>query len=318
MFFKNKVLVAVIFINLVFFASYADSIIFPLEFDLYTEPQESANTTNGMLQYNWNENYSSRLDVRYTTSVETLDDIEGYTNAIETVKEKIFEASLYPVKRYFGSRGSDPFVSSLAAGVFYQYTKSDTFAGMFDTNGIMLDEADTGKYFTMENKRKAHFLGPAIAASVKYDIGDYVSFNYEASLSPIYYIILDHSLSYYSDQTSSSFDYSDDNTYSAWSSPFIDQKFYIDVMKKVRLLTKFTYQKINTQQITWNDAGELSDFDDEQDLTTFRVGFEYMSQKFSKSRISGGLYYENTWVKSELNDNTVHDSKWIFSIGAMM
>ena len=89
-------------------------------------------------------------------------------------------------------------------------------------------------------------------------------------------------------------------------------------MKKVRLLTKFTYQKINTQQITWNDAGELSDFDDEQDLTTFRVGFEYMSQKFSKSRISGGLYYENTWVKSDLNDNTVHDSKWIFSIGAMM
>ncbi|MCR5607165.1 MAG: hypothetical protein K6F69_10185, partial [Treponema sp.] len=315
---KKKVLVAVAFINLVFFASYAESFIFPLEFDLYTEPQESANTTNGMLQYNWNESYSSRLDIKYTTDVETLDEIDGYTNAVETVKEKTFEAYLYPLKRYFGSREYDSFVSSVATGLFYQYTTSDTFAGMFDTNGRMLDEVDTGKYFTMENKRKAHFLGPVIAASAKYDIGDYVSFNYEASLSPIYYIILDHSLSYYSDQTSSSFDYSDDNTYSSWSTPFIEQKFYIDLMKRVRLLAKCTYQKINTQQIDWNADGDLSDFDDEQDLTTFRVGFEYMSQKFSKSRISAGLYYENSWVKSEYNDNTVHDSKWIFSIGAMM
>ncbi len=284
-----------------------------LAFDLGTEPEENGNVSYGMIQYGWTDDIASRVDVRYSTTNETSDDIAGYANVVQTEKTNTFEADLLPLVKYFGAENQ----FSLSAGASYQFSHEKTFAGMFDVNGYMLDEGDEGKYFTMESNRNTHIFAPRVGFTAKIPLGKYFLFNFESFLHPLYAIKMKQDMAYHSDQAV--FDYSGENDYFKISSPYIDVKATLDVFEYVRLMSRFSFQRLEFQQMDWaDDWNSLEGKDDTQTITTFRAGLELLSKKGNKARVKGGIYRQMEWNKSTYRDNTESESKWVISFGTEM
>lgn len=283
-----------------------------LYFDIGTEPESSASTTYGLIQYNWNKTYASSFKIKYSSSTETEDEIDGYTNAVEIIKNKTFEADLFPFIFKIGNAKK----FSFNVGLSYQYTNLKDFAGMFDTNGYMLDEGDEGKYFTMDNKKTAHFFAPRIGATGKIPINKYLGLGFEVYANPIYFMYLDQSLNYHSDQTTEPFNYSGENSVKRWSSPFAEAKVYADCFTFARFVTSLSYQRLDFQVMDWSkDFESLVGYDDMQQITTLRFGLELLAGNKKRARVRGGIYYQNEWNKSSYYETTDRKDKWIISIG---
>ena len=282
-----------------------------LQFDLGTEPEENGNVSYGMLQWGWTDNIASRMDIRYSTKNETSDDIEGYANVVQTTKENTFEADLLPIVKYLGNEKN----FSVSLGASYQFSREKAFAGMFDVNGYMLDEVDEGKYFTMENARTTHIIAPRVGFTAKIPFAKYFKFGFESFVHPIYCLSMKQDMAYHSDQTATAFDYSGDNSYFKVSSPYIDAKATLDMFDYVRLMSRVSFQRLDFQQMDWNDNFYgLEGKDDTQTITTFRAGVELLS-KGTKARVRGGLYREMGWNKSTYRDDTETSSRWVISFG---
>ena len=115
------------------------------------------------------------------------------------------------------------------------------------------------------------------------------------------------------------FDYSGENDYFKISSPYIDAKATLDVFEYVRLMSRFSFQRLEFQQMDWaDDWNSLEGKDDTQTITTFRAGLELLSKKGNKARVKGGIYRQMEWNKSTYRDNTESESKWVFSFGTEM
>ena len=285
-----------------------------LSFDLGTEPEENGNASYGMLQWGWTDNIASRMDIRYSTKNETSDDIAGYANVVQTTKENTFEVDLLPFVKYLGNEKN----FSVSLGASYQFSREKVFAGMFDVNGYMLDEGDEGKYFTMENARTTHIIAPRVGFTAKIPFAKYFKFGFESFVHPIYCLSMKQDMSYHSDQTETAFDYSGNNSYFKVSSPYIDAKATLDMFDYVRLMSRVSFQRLDFQQMDWNDNFDgLEGKDDTQTITTFRAGVELLS-KGTKARVRGGLYREMGWNKSTYRDDTETSSRWIISFGTEM
>lgn len=283
-------------------------------FDLGTEPEASASKTFALFQYNWNKTYSSNIKGIYTSATETKDSFEGYGSATIVDKHKEFEVDFLPFIYNFDSTTFSQL--SLSAGVSYQYLFDTTFAGMFDINGIMLDPGDEGKYFTMNNEKKAHIFAPRLGATGKLPIGNNFMLNCDLYVNPIYLLILDQNMRYNSTQTTNKFDYKGSNNINRWSFPYIDLKLYADCFNFVRLVTQVSYQRLDFQQMDWApDFNSLIGYDDVQNITSFRIGLELLAGRVQRARVKGGLYYQNEWNASSYIGQTTHDNKWIICIG---
>jgi len=183
-------------------------------------------------------------------------------------------------------------------------------------NGYMLDEGDEGKYFTMDDEKKAHFFSPRIGFTAKYPLSSSLCVNFEGFINPFYCIVLEQNLSYHSDQTSTPFDYSGKNNVSRFSSPFIETKLSLDMFRFLRLMTRLSYQRLDFQQMDWNsDFDGLEGKDDVQTITKWRGGIELLSVNRKNARIRGGIYREESWNKSSYMGKTQKDGKWVFCIG---
>ena len=283
-------------------------------FDLGTEPEASASKTFALFQYNWNKTYSSNIKGIYSSSTETKDTIEGYGNATIVDKHKEFEVDFLPF--IYNLELGNIRQLSLSAGISYQYLFDTTFAGMFDINGIMLDPGDEGKYFTMNNEKKAHIIAPRLGASGKLPIGDYFMINCDLYVNPVYLLILDQNMRYNSTQTTNKFDYPGSNNLTRLSFPYIDLKVYADCFNFVRLVSQISYQRLDFQQMDWApDFNSLIGYDDIQNITNFRIGLELLAGKKNRARVKGGIYYQNEWNKSSYSGKTEYNSKLILSIG---
>lgn len=283
-----------------------------LYFDIGTEPEESASSTYGFIQYNWIPTFASNFNIKYTTSTKTENEIAGYGDAVQIMNNREFEFDLHPVVILFGNKNR----YSVSIGGSYQYIYEKTFAGMFDVNGYMLDPGDEGKYFTVKNKRTAHLFAPRIGFTAEFSLYRNFVLNFETYANPVYFLMLNQSMSYYSDQTSTVFDYSGDNSISRWTSPYIDAKFSVDIFRFVRLMTSFSYQRLDFQQIDWSEDGRcLKGYDDIQSITKLRFGIELLAGNFRRAKVKGGIYYQNTWNSSTYNDDTSYNGKWTISIG---
>ena len=283
-------------------------------FDLGTEPEVSASTTFGLFQYNWNKQYSSSIKGKYITSTETDDKMEGYGNATVVDKHKEVEIDLLPF--IYNCLIDNKKQLSFSAGASYQYMIDTTFAGMFDVNGIMLDPGDEGKYFTMNNEKKAHIIAPRVGVTGKLSVHKNFVLNCDLYINPVYLLILDQDMKYHSDQTTNKFDYGGTNSVSRVSSPYVDFKFYADCFNFSRLVTQLTYQRLDFQQMNWaSDFNSLTGYDDVQNITNFRIGIELLAGKVSRARVKGGVYYQNEWNVSSYTGKTEHKDKWIICIG---
>lgn len=143
-------------------------------FDFGAEPEASASTTYGFFQYNWSDKYSSNIKIKYSSSTETSDSIDGYASATKIDKSKSVELDLLPFVY------NKPFLKttmSFSFGISYQYIDESSFAGMFDVNGYMLEPDDKGKYFTMSNEKKAHVFAPRLGFNTKLPVCKYLSVN---------------------------------------------------------------------------------------------------------------------------------------------
>lgn len=284
-----------------------------IEFDIGSEPDNNASATYGFFQYNWTKNFSSNIKLRYVSGNSIEDEIEGYTNSILLNKRKEFELDFLPV--VVGLKCD--LNLNLNAGATYQYIFEETFAGMFDTNGYMLDEIDIGKYFTMTNERSAHIFAPRIGVGIKKDINNLIGLNLKFYSNPIYFITLKQSMNYHSDQTTELFDYSGENSFSNWATPYVDIYFSIDLFKFLRCMTQFSYQKLDLQQMDWSeDYLSLSGFDDIQTIMRFRVGIELLAGNVKKARVRAGIYNQTEWNSSSYNMKNLVDNKWIIGIGS--
>ena len=161
-------------------------------FDLGTEPEVSASTTFGLFQYNWNKQYSSSIKGKYITSTETDDKMEGYGNATVVDKHKEVEIDLLPF--IYNCLIDNKKQLSFSAGASYQYMIDTTFAGMFDVNGIMLDPGDEGKYFTMNNEKKAHIIALRVGVTGKLSVHKNFVLNCDLYMNPLYLLILDQNM----------------------------------------------------------------------------------------------------------------------------
>ena len=283
-------------------------------FDLGTEPEASASRTFALFQYNWSDTYSSSIKVIYSTVTETEDSYEGYGNATIVDKHKEAEVDLLPF--IYNYKLQNQAKLSFSVGASYQYIIDTTFAGMFDVNGIMLDPGDEGKYFTMENEKKAHIIAPRVGVSGKLPLHKYFTLNCDLYVNPVYLFILDQNMRYHSNQTTNKFDYGGTNNLTRLSFPYIDLKIYADYFNFARIVTQVSYQRLNFQQMDWApDYNSLIGYDDVQNITNFRVGLELLAGNIKRARVKGGIYYQNEWNTSSYTGQTTHKNKWIISIG---
>lgn len=292
-----------------------------LSFDVGTEPEQEGNVSYGMVQYGWSDEWASRADVRYGTHTDTDGDIPGYGSVVETVQEQTIEVDLLPLVRYFG-RGEENDAGmarefSISAGLSYQYTHRDDFAGMFDINGLMLDPVDEGRYFTMSDEKTAHIFAPRIGFTARVPLAGFCCINFEGFAHPFYYLHLVQDMSYYSAQASTPFDYSGSNSIGRFSSPYFDARLSADILGYVRLLARFTYQRLNFQQMDWAaDLNSLTGYDDVQTKMCFRAGIELLSWNRISARLRAGIFREQSWNKSSYTGETEKDGKWVLSIGS--
>ena len=286
-----------------------------LSFDMGTEPEPTSNVSYGMIQYGWTDSVSSRLDVRYTTGTNDEETIEGYDTAIYSTKHRVFEADILPYVRYFSmDEGGSEFCWSV--GFSMQYSKENEFAGLFDVNGIMLDPGDEGKYFTIKDEKTAFIIAPRLGVSAKIPLTLSVRLNAECFIHPFYYMNLKQNMSYHSDQTTSQFDYSGNNTVTRISSPYISLKLSLDLFNNFRLITLCSYQHLDFQQMDWaNDFNSLVGYDDKQDIFSFRCGLELLSGNAKSARIRGGVYYQIDVNKSSYLNTTTNNNRWIINLG---
>lgn len=286
-------------------------------FDVGAEPEKNGSATAGMLQYDWSDDWASRLDIRYITHVDTHDNQEGYSNVAGTSKYQSFEIDILPAVYMFGKTFADSNYFSISAGFSYQFTHQDDFKGMFDTNGIMLDEGDEGKYFTMKNERSVNLFAPRLGFTTNIPLNSIIAFNFEGFVHPVYYILLFQDMGYHSDQTSTPFDYSGTNKFYGLSSPYLDSKLSFDIFRIVRIMTRFTYQKLVFEQMGWNTNYDgLEGKSDTQDITSWRIGAELLSWNKEHARIRAGVYYVHEWNKSRYLETTEHSEKWVLSLGS--
>lgn len=282
-------------------------------FDIGTEPEASASSTFAFLQYNRNENFGSNIKFIYSTATETESEIAGYTNGTLIQKNNEFELDLLPVVFYFGENKK----FNLSVGVSYQYIYEKVFAGMFDTNGLMLDSIDKGKYFTMDNERSAHIFAPRVGFSSNIPLLESLNLNFQFYANPIYFLNLTQNMKYHSDQTVYSFNYYGDNSVSKWSSPYIDARVALDCSNYVRFVTQLSYQRLDFQQMDWaEDFESLVGYDDVQSITKFRFGLELLAGSKKKARVRGGIYYQGEWSNSSYMNETTMKNKFIISIGS--
>ena len=283
-------------------------------FDLGTEPEASASRTFALFQYNWSDTYSSSIKGIYSTATETEDSYEGYGNATVVNKHKEAEVDLLPF--IYNYKLQNQTKLSFSIGASYQYIIDTTFAGMFDVNGIMLDPGDEGKYFTMENEKKAHIIAPRVGVSGKLPLHKYFTLNCDLYVNPVYLFILDQNMRYHSNQTTNKFDYGGTNNLTRLSFPYIDLKIYADCFNFARIVTQVSYQRLNFQQMDWaSDYNSLIGYDDVQNITNFRVGLELLAGNIKRARVKGGIYYQNEWNTSSYTGQTTHKNKLIISIG---
>ena len=188
---------------------------------------------------------------------------------------------------------------------------------MFDVNGLMLDEGDEGKYFTMESKKSVHIFAPRLGFAARQPLAEHFVFGFESFLHPFYCVLLKQDMAYSSSQAK--FDYSGDNSLFRVSSPYISAKATLDAFDYVRFITKFSYQRLDFQQMGWaDDWNSLEGKNDVQTMTTFRVGLELLSGKIAKARVRGGVYRQTEWNKSTYRGDTEKESRWIISFGTEM
>ena len=283
-------------------------------FDIGTEPESSASSTYGLFQYNWTRTFASNIKLKYTSATEIEDEIAGYGNAVGIDKHKEFELDLLPAIWTIPIGNKNRF--SLSVGGSYQYIKENYFAGMFDVNGLMLDEGDEGKYFTVKNDKTAHIFAPRLGLDWRMPLHKNVSLNFDVYVNPIYALSLSQSMGYHSDQTELPFDYGGDNTVFRWSAPYVDAKVYADFFQFVRLVSQLSYQRLDFQQMDWaSDYESLVGYDDIQSITKLRFGVELLVGKRHTARARGGVYYQNEWNASSYTGETTYKGKWVISIG---
>ena len=179
-----------------------------------------------------------------------------------------------------------------------------------------IDEGDEGKYFTITNNKKAHFIAPRLGFTAKIPLSDKLRFNFEGFANPVYFMILNQDMSYKSNQTVHPFDYSGDNSFTRFSSPFIDTKISLDFYGMFRVMSRLNYQRLDFQQLDWNEKFDgLKGYDDVQTIITLRFGFEVLSRYQKNAKIRGGIYRQMEWNKSSYLNTTEKEGKWIFSLG---
>lgn len=304
-------------IPILFLLSIAFSVDFgAFSFDIGSEPFENGNKTYGTIEYAWTNIFSSSFNIIDTSSNKTDDNIDGYSDVVATNKNHTLEINTMPFIIYFGKKDYEKPTANIQAGFWYQYTKSDYFVGMFDTNGIMLDECDKGKYFTIDNDKKANIFGLKIGSSARYPFTNFFAINGNIQVSPIYFVIMNQNICYHSNQTTNVFNYSNSNKFTSFSTPYIETKIGFEFFDTIRLISIFKYQRLNLEVFDWTSGGNsLTNYKDTQDMKNLRFGIEFMAGKQQTAKIRGGIYYEKYWNISSYSCETTSDGKFIFSIG---
>jgi len=311
----KKIISSLLFI-FTFASITAQTVLDNIYFDIGTEPEASSSMTYGLFQYNWNEDFASNIKFIYSTSTETEDKLQSYVNPIIVTKNKEFELNFHPVVLGFAD------YYELSLGASYQYIKEEVNAGMFDStnpNEMMFDAdgEDAGKYFMQDSSRKAHIIAPRIGLKAKYPCSDNFVFNIQFYVNPFYFLTLEQSMKYHSNQTVENFNYSGNNSFSKFSTPYVDMKVFADCFQFARIVSQISYQKLKMQQMNWASDGEsLKGFDDTQEITKLRFGLELLAGKKQKARVKGGVYYQKEWDKSSYLDSTTKKNKLIISVGS--
>ena len=282
-------------------------------FDIGTEPESDSSSTYGLVQYDWTNNFSSNLKMSYTSSTQTENEVEGYTNGTKVIKNKEFSFIILPCMYRF-----EKFMDfTVSLGGSYQFINENTFAGMFDTNGYILKDEDIGKYFTYASDRTGHIIAPRIGFNAKKQFNNMFAGKFDFYINPILFININQNINYKSNQTTESFDYSGSSNTGKLSSPYIETKLSVDILNCIRPLIQFSYQNLKLNQLDWADDGiSFIPVDDTQEITKLKIGFEVMAGKKQKAKVRGGVYYQINWNKSSYTGETVKKDKWIFGIGS--
>ena len=104
-----------------------------------------------------------------------------------------------------------------------------------------------------------------------------------------------------------------------FSSPYINLKAAVDVSRFFRLMSSFSYQRLDFQQMDWaSDWNSLTGYDDIQTMISFRAGVELLPAVTNgnrKTHLRCGVYRQINYWKSTYSETNETESKWVLNLG---
>lgn len=280
----------------------------PLTLDFGAEPGDKESTIFASLQYDWTDNFSSRLRFEYN-SVTKIDDISGGGYTKNT--QKSYGFTLLPGVWYFGDADVDAKTPlfSLGAGVYYSFAKTNVYSRA--PYGSSLISADTDTIY--------HTLSPILIATVQVPFKKYFVFGAETSLMPIAYLHVnwDMKVSYAGESQKGKF------AADMFSTPTVNQILYLDIFKYLRLKTLFKYSRMALDQSHYySSTGAALSGKYVTHNFVLRYGVEFVLPSSNRTRkknshLWAGVYYQHAWQLEDSPEGYSSDYKgrWILCFG---
>ena len=279
----------------------------PLTLDFGVEPDQNGSDIFASLQYDWKDNFSSRIKFDYANTKSIEDYHSGYKK--ETTKTYAF--TLLPCIWYFGDADIDAKepLWSVGAGLFYSFSKFNYYVCVPKDEGLAYSDTDA----------MYHTLSPAFVASVKVPFKNFFVFGSEIYLYPISYIHIDWNLK----ARSASVSYNNKTSTNWFTAPNINQTFWLDIFAFVRIKADFRYTRMAINDYSYlTPEGTTVSAKYQSHVFILRHGVELVLPSSNRTRkkdshLWAGVYYEHEWKIEALGDNFSSDYKgrWVFCVG---
>jgi len=273
--------------------------------NLSVSPEAEGASVYGTGRFAWSGDISSALIARWDNSTLSENAVLGFGSALRDTTTSRLQIDALPISWSHSLAGMD---MRFSGGLSWVDTSEKVSAILKDTGGILL--SPPGQYASYSSDREAWLLSPRLGVAVSSRLFGILKISYDGLISPVYYLDLNQAADYDFLSVPST------NSLQRWSGPYLDQSLSADIFGVVRLVIEHEYQHLGFQTMDWNSNGSaLIGVDDNQDITTIRLGVEVLLSNPLGSRLRGGVYWEDDSTTSSHWGTASTASKFIFRLG---
>ena len=284
---------------------------YPFTVDFGAEPGQYGSLIFGVFQYNFTDRFANRFEVGYNNEAK-VDHAKAAAAEVSSTISRSVIIEYYPFVMYFGSleRDLNP-LFRLDLGFAFRYQWYSYDYSFYDQDGLYFGSQSKGQYLTSRVKQDSYTFLPNISGFVELPFLKYFNLGMEVAVSPIYFTFGYTDLEInFADSSKNLF--INLSSYSKhWSSPAVSTMFYIDILRYVRIKTRFDYNRIFQEQEEYDQAVIYSSF-------VWRYGIEIVKPQKSRKKSShlwAGIYYQHNWSSDSINNDWSRTDGWIFCFG---